>query len=70
MIDKATILTVFTQYMGMAMCRFFPAPAKAVVPRNGAVLLHPPKSFFTASPEIRKGIYILKKIFILIIFIF
>jgi len=57
--DKATILTVFTQYMGMAMCRFFPAPAKAIIPRNGAVLLQPPKSFFTASPEIRKGIYII-----------
>ncbi|ORX63335.1 hypothetical protein BCR32DRAFT_273464 [Anaeromyces robustus] len=57
--DKSTILTIFAQYLGMALCRFFPAPAKVNVPRNGAVLLQPPKSFFTAPSEIKKGIIII-----------
>jgi len=56
--DKATIITVFVQYLGMAICRFFPAPAKTHVPRN-SVLLQPPKSFFKASSEIKKGILII-----------
>lgn len=57
--DKASILTVFTQYMGMALCMFFPAPAKAHAPKNGAVLIQPPKSFFKAPTEIKKTIFII-----------
>ncbi|KAG4101313.1 hypothetical protein H8356DRAFT_1034577 [Neocallimastix lanati (nom. inval.)] len=56
--DKTTILTVFVQYLGMVVCRFFPAPTKAHAPRN-SVLLQPPKSFFQAPSHIKKGIFII-----------
>jgi len=56
--DKDTLLTVIAQYLGMSICRFFPAPPKTHNSKNSA-LLSPPKSFLDAPLSIKKGIFVI-----------